>query len=120
MKTNFQKSLLTVSAILIYSIALSQFTRNQAIDLVMNDILGADTSQVDVYASFDLKSQPAEVVLADNQTLSCPYADNWVFFIDDERYSFWYHPCRYIFVNSQDGNFSIINRRLFPIDMETA
>ena len=36
--TNLRKSVLTVIAVLISVIAFSQFTRNQAIELVMNDI----------------------------------------------------------------------------------
>ena len=118
--TNLRKSVLTVLAVLIYGIAFSQFTRNQAIELVMNDIVGADTVSVNVFAAIDSRTQQQDVVLLDNRTISCPYTDNWVFFIDDNPNHFWYHACRYVFVSSQNGDYTIVNEDLFPVDLESA
>jgi hypothetical protein len=118
--SNFRKSVITVFAVLLSGIAFSQFTRQQATGLVMDNILGPDTSLVWVYAAFSSHSQHQPVVLFDDRTVSCPYSDNWVFFLDDDNAALWHHPCRFVFVNGQNGDYTIINESMYPVDMETA
>lgn len=60
--TNLKKSILMVLAMLIASMAFSQFSRQQAINLVENTILLNDIGLVDVYASLTSRtsSQPID------------------------------------------------------------
>jgi hypothetical protein len=117
--TNFRKSVLTVLAVLISVIAFSQFSRNQAIELVMNDIVGADSFYVNVFSNYDSHILQQDIVLYDNRTINCTYENNWVFFIDDDPIAFWFHECRYVFVSGLNGDYTVMNENLFPVDLET-
>jgi hypothetical protein len=115
---NFLKSMITVFAVLVSGIALSQFTRQDAINLVMNNIVGTDT--VSVYAAYDSHTQQQVVILFDDRVVSCPYSDNWVFFINDDPIALWHHPCRFVFVSGENGDYTIINESLYPTDLYTS
>ena len=79
----------------------------------MNQILADDIGKVDVYvASNDISSQDGLQLW--DKTLSCAYSSNWVFFVDDYVFANWAHPCRYIFVNSETGEYQIVNETAPP------
>jgi hypothetical protein len=92
----------------------AQFSRQQAINLVMNIIIGSDSSNVLVYAAYNSKTQQEAIILFDYTSVSCPFSDNWVFFINDDPAALWYHPCRFIFVNCQNGAYRIVSEDLNP------
>ena len=72
--TNLRKSVLTVLAVLISSIAFSQFSRNQAIDLVMNTVLSGEEGTVNVHASYNVILDSEQIVKDDYiSSLTCPY-----------------------------------------------
>ena len=92
----------------------SQFTRQQAIDLILNTVLSADTGNIDIYCAYDSKSGQDVVLLYDGDTVSCVYASNWVFFADYSPASLWAHPAKFIFVNTQNGEYTIEEAEMFP------
>ena len=105
-------------AALLANIAFGQFSRQNAENLVLNTILAGTDGNVDV--SVSTTSLSGQFVLIDNDTVFCPYAGNWVFFVDDHPYSAWYHDCRYIFVNDQTGDYSIVDATIYPKNHSSA
>jgi hypothetical protein len=100
-------------------VSIGQFSRQQAIKLVLNQILDADTSQINVYSSYDTIPDTSYIILSNGQTISPLYPYNWVFFLDDNPLANWNHPCRYIFINSSTGDFTIDSSICNPIGLQT-
>ncbi len=63
------------------NITFAQFTRQQAIDKVLNEIVVADTGSIDVYASYTLSSYQDSINLIFDTTLLCPFNYSWVFLL---------------------------------------
>ena len=95
-----------------------QFSRNDAIDLVLNTILADDVGEVDVYASYN--SFTTNVELIDNDSESNPYTESWVFFSDDNPFASWYHSSRIIYVSTTDGSYTISNVEIYPKGLSSA
>ena len=110
--TNVHGMLLAITLILIVNSAYSQFTRTQANNLVLNTIVDEDLDKVDVYSSYS--SQPLDATLIDNVEIDNPYADSWVFFINDNPFASWYHPCRLVYVSTLDGTYTVNNVEIYP------
>ena len=89
-----------------------RFSRNDAINLVLNTILTNDIGDVDVYASNN--SFTTDVELIDNDSPSNPYAESWVFFYDDNPFASWYHSSRVIFVSAIEGAYTTSNVDIYP------
>lgn len=94
------------------SLAIS---KDEAIDLVKQNVLGKDTSNITVYIS--------NTILEENDTIQRYLSGNsiiksscWFFFVDDNPMENWSHPCRYIYV-TMNGKFSI-EHHSFPPKME--
>jgi hypothetical protein len=100
---------------LVACIAHGQVTKPQADDLVLNQLLQNQLSKVDVYSLPVVRSSQNSIVLFDNSIIELPYSECWVYFVDDLPPANWVHNCRYIFVNSADGNNTIINSQKFPV-----
>jgi hypothetical protein len=43
----------------------------------------------------------------------------WIVFIDDAVEANWEHPCRYVFVNSVSGSFTVLNATAPPDDLDS-
>jgi len=99
--------------------SIGQFSREQAKDLVLNQILTADTGHINVYSSYDAKSDPNGLILINNRHISLPYASNWVFLSDDDPFAYWGHPCRYVIVDSGNGDYTIDSADIYPVDFKT-
>ena len=98
----------------------AQFSREDAIHLILNQILLRDIGNINVYASYDPKSGDDVVKLLYFDPIPCPYSSNWVFFVDDLPFAYWDHPCRYIFVDASNGQYSIItDRHIYPQGLST-
>lgn len=109
-----QKYFIILLMLLSNSVLIAQFTRQQAIQKVLNEIVVADTGKINVYAGTVIKSNQDSIVLIFDTTLQCPYTYNWVFFIDDNPIAGWAHPCRYIFMDSLTGAYQIIEQNQYP------
>ncbi|MCD4663836.1 MAG: T9SS type A sorting domain-containing protein, partial [Bacteroidales bacterium] len=104
----------TVLTVVLSTTAFCQFTRQQAIDLILNTVLSADTGNIDAYCAYDSYSNQDIVLLDDSDTVSCVYTGNWVFFADYSPACFWAHPAKFIFVNTQNGEYTIIEADMLP------
>ncbi len=109
-----QKYLIILLLIMSSTIVTAQLTRQQAINKVLNEIVIADTGNINVYSAYTLKNQFDTISLNFDTILLCPYNYNWVFFVDDHPSAGWEHPCRYVFVDSITGNFQIVNEKQYP------
>lgn len=83
---------LITSILLLPFISKGQFSREQAIDLVQNQILVNE--QPILYASNDIIPAEPRLILSNGQNISLPYQGNWVFFADDKPLANWDHSCR--------------------------
>ncbi len=89
----------------------AQFTHEEAITIVINEVVGADS--LDSHNLFSKKA-----MMFQNDTiwqeyfidfLVCPFQENWVFFVDDMPPAFWNHPCRYVFFDVFTGEYLVYN-----------
>lgn len=118
MKSKFRFFVLFVAIVCFTTTSIfAQFSRNDAIDLVLNTILADDIGYVDVYASYN--SFTTDVELIDNDSNSNPYTESWVFFSDDNPFASWYHSSRIIYVSSTDGSYTISNVEIYPKGLQT-
>ena len=70
--------------LLISYLCHAQFTRDQARELVINQLCAQDLNHVKIYLALDLKFGQSRLILHDADSISCPFDSNWVFFIDDD------------------------------------
>jgi hypothetical protein len=113
MKSKFKFSVLFVAFLFLFTTSgIAQFSRTDAINLVLNTILSTDVGKVNVYVS-DQSSANA-VTLIDNDAVSNPYPDSWVFFVDDNPLASWYHNSRIIFVSAANGAYTINQVQIYP------
>ncbi|MBN1339523.1 MAG: hypothetical protein JXA03_09375 [Bacteroidales bacterium] len=97
----------------------AQVTRNEAINLVINNILSGEIGTVNVYASYNTILDTGHIAKDDYISfITCPYPSSWVFFVDDMPPAKWFHPCRYIFVNSTTGQYQIIFDQIYPVGLQ--
>ena len=95
--------------------ASAQYPRDAAIDYVKNQLLSGDLGHINLYASFNTKSGTNGLSLFYDAPIPYPYDENWVFFVDDNPYASWNHPCRYIFVDAISGmNTVFTDRTIYP------
>jgi len=104
-------------ALFITTTIFAQFSRQQAIDLILNDVLSDDLDNIDVYAS--ISSYTTNASLIDDDNAVNPYSGSWVFYINDSPFASWYHPCRYIFVSSSNGDYYVVNKKIYPKYLST-
>ena len=116
----FLRKLETIVIVLfVLSVSIyADITKEDAEDLVLNQILTDEIGNIDVYLSNDVINSPDVLQLWNDEFISCPYNSNWVFFVDDMVYANWYHPCRYIFVNTETGEYQIVNQSIYPENYE--
>lgn len=95
----------------------AQYTKNEAIDKVLNVILVSDLGKINVYVDSIMLSNGDSLKLADGTIFGLPYEKNWVFFIDDHPFALWAHNSRFIFVSEVDGSYIIENQYFFPEDL---
>jgi hypothetical protein len=86
----------------------AQYSREDAIHLILNQILTNDIGQINVYCSKDLLSVDDGLLTFDRNTIQFPFQTNWVFFVDDYPTANWNHPCRYIFVDGSSNFFTLL------------
>lgn len=114
----YKHTILTVIILLSVSMSFlySNITRTEAINIVMSNVVAESEGHVQVYANQTVTSGSI-VTITSKHTLSLPYSNNWVFFIDDMVFADWGHPCRYVFVNSLNGDYQILNEQYYPSNL---
>lgn len=112
---------ITITTFVLLAISINsfgQFTRENAIDLVLDTVLADEIGEIDIYSSYNEYSYGDTIFLASFATYQvCPFNNNWVFFSDDLPFVGWHHGCRYIFVNSENGEYLIVEDDIYPQDI---
>ncbi len=114
-----KKFLLSIVAVVLLTASYAQFTRQEAIDLVLNDLVADDIGKVDVFSKITSHSGGDSLILMHGEKIKASYENNWVFFVDDHIYSDWFHDCRFIFVNTLNGEHTIVNQQIYTQDFKT-
>ncbi len=94
----------------------AQFTKSQANDLVLNQILTDDLTFSDVYVLKTSRSNENPITLVPGEQINIPYANSWVYFVDDNPFAHWAHKSRLLFVDTATGNHTITSHEFFPTD----
>jgi hypothetical protein len=96
---------------LIFSNINAQYTREEAIEIIQEDVIGVDSLQGrHLYSKYEKLNQGDSIQLEFFMgTYINPFVGAWVFFIDDAPPAFWAHPCRIVFFDANSGEFQIIN-----------
>ncbi len=92
----------------------AQFTRQQAIDTVLNHVVAADTGTIKIYIADGVYTTAHTPLTYTGDTITSPYGSYHLFFVDDIPAAYWQHPCRYLLVSSTTGSVSIVNQTAFP------
>jgi len=95
--------------------SFAQFTRQQAIDKVLNEILPADTGNINLYIATDVYTGSENIELPDGSLILNPFENNYVFFVNDFPFANWNHPCRYIFISQATGDYSVVYKNVYPL-----
>lgn len=109
----------SVLIVLCFSHVKAQFSKQQADNLVLNHILNDSLSYKDVYKLPEFKNSGSTILLYDYATVNLPYASNYIYFVDDLPFAGWSHPCRYIIVNTVNGDYTIVHHKKHPINLNT-
>jgi hypothetical protein len=109
--------LLSISLTLISFTIRSQITRQEAINTVINEIVGVDSLEIHHLYSRYQKMYQNDTLWLDGlwEYYLAPYEENWVFFVDLAPPAYWAHDCEIIFLNVSTGEY-IVNYDDWPPD----
>ena len=109
---NIRKSALAIIWLLVLGALLrAETTKVDAKNLIISQVLVNELDNVNVYGEANEFSGDT-YKLNPYKSLTVPYADYWVFFVDDNPLANWEHPCRYIFVNTDSGNYIVVSEKV--------
>ena len=108
-----RKNLLLFGMLFIPILYFAQVSKQQAINLVMEKVVGSNSTNVNVYMEPVLQMD-FYYKMSHYDSIASPYSNYWLFFIDDMPGYGWGHDCRYVFVNSDCGIISITNSHIPP------
>lgn len=111
--------LLSVMMLFISSSLYSQFTKQQAMDTVLNHVIVSDTGHVNVFVANTSYASSDTLWLEDFEHITFTYTNSWVFFVNDHPFANWHHPCRYIAVSTVNGEYEIIPNTIYPANLDT-
>jgi hypothetical protein len=93
-----------------------QITREQAISIVINDVVSPDSLQYHhLYSKYESMELGETLILEDFDSIPVLYGSNWVFFIDLMPVANWAHPCQYVFVDISSGDYSLYDKMMPPV-----
>jgi tetratricopeptide (TPR) repeat protein len=108
--------LFTILLTVTYDISYGQITKQDAKDWILKELLKEKLGKVDVYISKDIVRKKDGLKLWKKQ-LAVPYTECWIFFVDEMPFANWEHPCSYIFVNKETGEYEIVKEKIHPADL---
>lgn len=82
-----------------------QFTKQDAIDLVVNTIADARIDSVNIYIEPQVQAGDYYGI-SPYDSIDSPYTNYWLVFIDENPLFLWDHLCTYVFINSTNGSYS--------------
>ena len=95
----------------------AQISKQQAINYVMDSIVGNRSDSVNVFMDSDSLST-AFYYLSPYDSIQSPFSDYWLFFIDESPLFTWGHNCSYVFIDVQNGNNFSQSEQLPPLNLE--
>ncbi|MFQ6031721.1 MAG: C13 family peptidase, partial [Candidatus Zixiibacteriota bacterium] len=90
-------------------------SREQGLEIVIKKIVGEETEKVNIWAYPTTLTNYAEIKTPKGSIFS-PYEESWFFFVDDHPFENWEHPCRYVLVDRETGEFTVAHNRMLPKD----
>lgn len=112
------KNLLFIFLLSLASLTIfAQYSREQAVNYVIEEIIGADSLNDHYLYSRYEKMNIGDTLWCDAlyEYFLSPFDTAWVFFSDDMPIAFWVHPCRFIFFDLANGNTHVINHNWPPL-----
>lgn len=118
-KENIMKNKILVTTVLLFTTIFvnAQISKSNADNLVLHNIVNDST--IMVYCMNESLGLSAKISLADGEEIINPYEESYVYFIDDIPAANWEHPCRYCFINRENGLYTIVNKTIYPYNNET-
>jgi hypothetical protein len=98
--------------------AYSDYTRQQAVDIVATEVVGIDQLQYHYLYSNLTTYLLNDTLWLDSyfDHLICPLNESWVFFIDDAPLANWAHPCRYVWFDKNSGEYIVLDYEWPPLN----
>ncbi len=93
--------------------AFAQIAKQEAADLVLNTIVGNKIDSVNVFVEPNVLSSDYYVI-SPIDSMDVPYNNYWFFFIDEDPEYYWGHDCNYVFVNTENGMYSLYEKQMPP------
>jgi len=104
------KSFFTFLLIAISIQLQAQLSREQAINIVIAEIIYPDSLQFTrLYSKYEMMFE-GDTLWQEGQFgyHLVPYDECWIFFIDDAPVVNWAHPCRYVFLRAENGETEVV------------
>lgn len=92
----------------------SQITKDAAIDILKQNVLGESWMEKEISMS-DNEVFPNTVINIPDTFLISPNYSSWFFFVDDYPLADWWHNCRYVFIDVDDGTVESFTMHAPPI-----
>ena len=108
-----KKVLLLLGMLVMSFLGFTQVSKQNAVEIVMDSIVGSDSTNVNVYMEPLLQSN-TYYVTSPFDSIQSPYASYWLFFIDDMPSYMWCHACRYVFVDAANGSLLSVSKQKPP------
>lgn len=113
-KTSFIVLLVIYSFLPIVAQQNAKIVKDEAWKIVQKELSINDKSYVNVYVSNQI-IKGGTIYNAMCEQEKTPQFDSWFFFIDDLPFGNWEHPCRYVYVNVDNGECLTYNKRRPPL-----
>ena len=114
--------LLILSLLCVYAYADTtiKISQNQAWEIVKQKIFPNKTGHINAYVCRNMISANTQIKTLGQDEVS-PNCSSWLFFIDDIPFGNWSHPCRYIYVDCNNGKIINHSHSMPPseLDMRT-
>lgn len=111
-----KKAILLMAMLVLSFLGFAQVSKQQAIQIVMESVVGNDSTVVNVYMSPSIRTD-SYIVINYQDSISSPFNSYWLFFIDDMPNFMWGHRCRYLLIQDQHNMISV-EKRLPPLNRD--
>lgn len=91
--------------------------QEEAWEIVKQSVLDNKIEGINVDVSSNVLPSASIIKTLGNDEIS-PEFNSWVFFVDDRPFGNWKHPCRYIYVNTENGQCIIHKHSMPPYDID--
>ena len=114
MQSSLKIKIMVLIAVIINVYLFAGIDRNMAIDIVLNQVLVNELDSITVH----IKNNPVPAQdgfrTHKNREIDSLYVNSWIFFVDDYPCAKWCHPCRYLVMDTQTGEYKMIDEIFYP------